>query len=29
MTGEGRLYLIDFDTARTPKEEQEQDTRLL
>ena len=29
ITGEGRLYLIDFDTARTPKEEQEQDTRLL
>lgn len=29
LDGEGRLYLIDFDAARTPKEKQEQDTRLL
>ncbi len=29
LDGEGRLYLIDFDAARTHKEKQEQDTRLL
>lgn len=29
LTGEGRLYLIDFDAARTFKEDQAQDTRLL
>ncbi len=29
LTDDGRLYLIDFDAARMPKEEKEQDTRLL
>lgn len=29
LTGEGRLYLIDFDAARTLKEDQAQDTQLL
>lgn len=29
LTEDGRLYLIDFDAARMPKEDQEQDTRLL
>ena len=29
LTGEGRLYLIDFDAARTFKEDQAQDTQLL
>lgn len=29
LTGDGRLYLIDFDAARTLKDKQEQDTRLL